>query len=98
MPLEPRRSILFGIMGALVVLDQVTKSAAIASLKGQLPSSHWGGLFRLEYAENPGAFLSLGAFLPDHVRFWLLSVGVGVFLLAASYQLFANSELTRSMR
>jgi signal peptidase II len=52
-----------------------------------------GGLFRLVYAENPGAFLSLGATLPATTRFWifvvmaaLLLTGVGIFALRSLQQ------------
>jgi signal peptidase II len=41
-----------------------------------------GGFGELRLAENPGSFLSLGAFLPDTTRFAIFTFGVGVGLFA----------------
>lgn len=49
--------------------DQAVKSAARRTLAGSGPVSLLDGIVRLEYAENPGAFLSLGAGLPPEARF-----------------------------
>src|SRR5437867_12112692 len=40
--------------------------------------SYFGDTLRLEYAENPGAFLSMGSRLPECARFSLLTVGVAL--------------------
>ena len=48
------------ILLSSVGCDQATKHIAQARLKGQPPRSYCGDVFRLEYAENPGAFLGLG--------------------------------------
>jgi signal peptidase II len=69
------------VIGSIVV-DQLTKLMAIDTLKGQPSSSYLGDVFRLTFATNDGAFLSLGATLPDGARFALLTVGVGVVLTA----------------
>jgi signal peptidase II len=53
-----------------------------------------GGLVRLEYSENIGALLSLGAGLSDALRFWLLIVFVGVFLTIALVFALWTRELT----
>jgi signal peptidase II len=64
---------------ALIGLDQATKLVAIATLMDSPPIIFAGDLFRLQYAENQGAFLSLGANLPDGARFLLLTVfNVGI--------------------
>ena len=65
----------------IVALDQLTKLLALNYLKGKFPIIYWGDLFRFQYAENRGAFLSLGAGLSEPVRFWLLSVIVAGFVL-----------------
>src|SRR5262245_33358197 len=73
-----------GKVFALVLLlstigcDRVTKHIAATTLAGSPPRSYFGGIFRLEYAENAGAFLSLGSTLPDWARTGLL-----VFVAAA---------------
>src|SRR5262249_6787727 len=49
-----------------------------------------GGAIRLHYAENRGAFLSLGRALPSRARFWLFTVGAGGLLVGiAAYALSA---------
>lgn len=59
-----------------LALDQVTKDVARRTL-ALGPRSALGGLIRLEFAENRGAFMSLGSTLSDAARVVLL------FLLAA---------------
>ena len=65
----------------LVVADQVTKWIAIVALKqtGDVHIFLWN-LFRLQYAENTGAFLSLGAGLPDGIR-TLIMTGLNTVIL-----------------
>jgi signal peptidase II len=77
-----RLTITLLILAISIIVDQLTKVIAIDHLKHTAPRSYLGNTFRLEYSENPGAFLSLGSSLPDSVRFWLLSVGVAVALIA----------------
>jgi signal peptidase II len=69
-------------VAALVALDQATKLLAIERLQHTRfnPIQYAGGLFRIQYAENPGAFLSLMAGMPDHLRFWVLTVANGLIL------------------
>jgi len=45
----------------VVILDRVSKELAIHYLKYEPAKNYLGGFFRLTYAENTGAFLSLGA-------------------------------------
>lgn len=58
--------------------------------------SYAGDMFRLQYAENTGAFLSLGASLPDHWRRWLFTILTGVFLLGLVVYLLMSKTLTRA--
>ncbi|QDU37918.1 lipoprotein signal peptidase [Maioricimonas rarisocia] len=76
------------LLVSLVGCDQASKHYAVTHWKNQPPQSYFGDVFRIHYAENPGAFLSLAAGLPREARFWLLTVmnalvlaGVGWFLL-----------------
>lgn len=78
-----RMGLLWAVMGGTVACDQGTKSWAVANQHHWADASWLGGFFRLTYAENPGAFLSLGAGLPDGVRFALGTVGVALLLLVA---------------
>lgn len=83
--------ILLFILISCVGCDQATKLLARQNLATAPVQEYVGGLFRFVYAENPGAFLSLGATLPEGMRFWifiviaaLLLVGVGIFALQFS--------------
>lgn len=68
-----------GLVG-LVLIDQISKIWAMQTLRFA-PSVSWlGDLFRLTYAENSGAFLSLGADWPPLARF-VMMVGVNAVLL-----------------
>ena len=86
-----RAALLAFILVTCVGCDQATKKYAIDNFKGQPPISFLGDTFRIQYAENPGAFLSLMADLPPEVRFWVLTVANSfVMLLVAGYFLTAS--------
>lgn len=74
--------------------DQGTKRLATETLKSAPPRSHLSGMVQLRYAENPGAFLSLGAAIPEPHRTAVFRGGVGLFLLA----LAAWSLLRRDLK
>ena len=61
--------------------DRVTKHFAAESLAGEPRQSFLADTVRLEYVENSGAFLSLGADLPPPVRTALFTVGNGLILI-----------------
>lgn len=63
-----------------VALDQITKVMAVRNFKGQ---NVYDGdaFFSWAFAENDGAFLSLGSSLPDGLRLVLLTIVPGVLLL-----------------
>jgi signal peptidase II len=68
------------IVALTVALDQVTKAIAGQQLASAGRLSYIGDIFRLQYSENTGAFLSLGANLPPALQFWLFNVLVSVVL------------------
>jgi signal peptidase II len=70
--------VLIGCVGC----DQISKSAAREYLAGTGVHSYLSDTLRLEYAQNPGAFLSIGESLPPAVRYTGLVIGVGVFIVA----------------
>ena len=72
--------------------DHVTKNLARNSLAGTGRISYFGDMFRLQYAENPGAFLSMGAAAPESMRFWLLIVFIGIFLAGLLIYLIVSSN------
>jgi len=78
-----------------LVLDQVTKWAAIAWLKGAPPHIFLGDLFRFQYAENTGAFLGLFGELSQTVRTVLLVGFNSIILVAVAAYLFVSREMDR---
>ncbi|MFP2906141.1 signal peptidase II [Pyxidicoccus sp. 3LFB2] len=83
------------VLAGTVGCDQATKQLAISGLRGEPGQSFLGGLFRLTYAENPGAFLSLFGGLGRPAQFWLLTAGVGVMLLGMLVYLVTSGRLGR---
>ena len=69
------------VMLSCVGCDRITKAVAREYLADSPGRSFWGELFRLQYAENPGAFLGMGAGLPETARFWVFIMAVGAVLL-----------------
>jgi signal peptidase II len=65
--------------------DQVTKDVARHQLAYEPPQSWFHDMVRLEYAENPGAFLSFGGDFSRELRVVLFQVlpALGLFALAA---------------
>lgn len=98
-PLPPAtRARLLALTVALcLVADRLTKLAARAWLDPARPLNGWLGLWRFEYIENAGSFLSLGAGLPAATRFWLWILGVGALLLALLYFALTAPTLPRSV-
>ncbi len=84
-----------GIVIVSVVLDQITKRMAIAWLMGQPPIIYWGDFFRLQYAENTGAFLGLFGEMSATVRTVLLVGFNSVILIAVTAFLFLPRDITR---
>ncbi|MCK6621610.1 MAG: signal peptidase II [Calditrichia bacterium] len=91
-----RNRILFvlTILFSCIVLDQFTKKIAVENLKSSPSISYLGDFFRFQYAENTGAMLGFGSELPELLRFWLLTVLVGVLLLVLLGFLLFSPKLT----
>jgi signal peptidase II len=72
--------------------DQITKGAAQQYLAFEPPHAWFYNTVRLEYAENRGAFLSLGGGLSRELRILLFQVFPALWLVAlALYLLFTKS-------
>lgn len=67
-------------LGCCVGCDQVSKSAARAFLTTGITESLFADALRLQLVENPGSFLSLGAALPEQLRFGLFTAAVAVLV------------------
>lgn len=72
----------FAVLVACVGCDHATKRLAESALSGSVGVSMAADAVRLELASNPGAFLGMGAALPDGVRDFLLIGVVPLALLA----------------
>jgi signal peptidase II len=83
--------LLFSCIGC----DQATKHIAKSSLEFATPHSFFNDFLRLQYAENPGGMMSFGAELHPEVRFWFLTVFVGVMLSGILIYTIFSSKLTR---
>jgi signal peptidase II len=62
--------------------DHVTKHYAASVLAGAPDQSFLGDTIRLQYAENTGAFLSIGANLPPVMRTAIFTYGNALLLIA----------------
>ena len=70
------------LVGTTFGCDRVTKHFAAVTLAGRAGESYLGDTVRLEYAENAGAFLSLGDSLPAPIRTGIFTFGTALVLLA----------------
>jgi signal peptidase II len=75
------RLLLVIAIGATIGCDRLTKHLATTTLSERPSRSFLADTVRLEYAENPGAFLGLGADWPRSIRTTVFGVGNGVLLV-----------------
>jgi signal peptidase II len=68
------------VLCSCIGCDQWTKSLATEHLRQAPAMSFLGDTLRIQYAENPGAFLGAGSRLPASTRFAILVVVNAVFL------------------
>jgi len=68
------------ILIACAGCDQMMKNIAKESLASSAPISLLNDSIRVEYTENPGAILGLGADLPSEIRLLFFIIFVGVVL------------------
>jgi len=74
------------ILVSCIGCDQATKSIATQALKDTPAQVYLGGTIRLQYALNPGGFLSLGSNIPDRVRQQVfVGVNIVLMLIVASF-------------
>src|ERR1039457_7046795 len=94
MKLLKRILIIAPVLLSCVGCDQVTKYIARQELSNSEPITYLNNIFRLQYAENPGAFLSLGAGSSENIRFWIFTLISGLFLAGMLVYLVASSKST----
>lgn len=90
--MQKRAKLIIFALTALVSIgcDRVTKDLAKEHLKFEAPVSYLNNFFRLEYAENTGAALSLGDNLPQPYSFILLSLLPLLFMLVMLVYIIKN--------
>lgn len=81
MIVSSRAPLTLAILLTCIAVDQATKRIARRYLAPDGWFSFAGDTFRLQYAENTGAFLSLGSSLPEPWRQYIFTIFVGIFLL-----------------
>jgi len=84
------------VLLACVGCDHVTKQAAEQWLGGVERVVLLGGVVQLQLVANPGAFLSLGAELPEALRHVLLIGFVPLLLAGAGWLLFRSPSASRT--
>lgn len=93
-----KKAVLIGlILCSCVGCDQVTKTAAQYHLPSSQPVYLMSDVFQFQYSTNKGAFVGLGARLPDSVRFWSLAVLVGVALIGMLGFVWVSREMSHPM-
>jgi signal peptidase II len=89
-----KRLLVLLIPGLLATaLDRLTKIWAVNTLKEQPMQSYFNDVFRLVYAENTGAFLSLGSDMNDTLRYWVLAVVPVLVLLYIFFHVLTAKNL-----
>jgi signal peptidase II len=76
--------------------DQVTNNIARQTLVNGESISFFNNIFRFQYTENPGAFLSLGAGANEQTRFLIFSVITGLFLIGMVCYLMISKKVTKT--
>lgn len=91
-------ALVFVVLLGCIGCDQAAKAYAKGALAFSPPVLLLDGAVRFQYAENPGAFLSLGAGLPESVRYLFGVVLVGVTQLALLAFLLRAQDLSVAQR
>lgn len=96
MSIKSRLKIIVSTLVISVGLDQYTKYLATEHLMERLGGYSWfGGFFRLIYAENEGAFLSLGSDTSGWIKYIGLYIFPVVLLVGLFWYLLKNQSLSK---
>jgi signal peptidase II len=87
-----RVMVLILVLFLIVGCDQTTKSVAQSQLRDAEPISLFNNMLLFKYAENSGAFLSLGAGLPPTAQQWIFIGLVSLVLLALLIYILRNLQ------
>lgn len=88
--LATRSLLMLLFLAASVGIDQWSKLYAVANWKEQPPKIFLADTFRIQYAENPGGFLSLGANLKQPFRTVVFVViNGGILAVAGGWMIYS---------
>ena len=90
-----RLRLMLVLVVSLVGCDQASKHYAVTHWKGQPGQSYLNDIFRIEYAENEGAFLSMFGKLSPPVRYAILVVGNGIGMTVLAVLLLGTAQIDR---
>lgn len=93
LPLARRLAILLPVVLLLLGLDQWSKGWAVANLEGHPPRTYLA-IFTLVYAENKGAWGSMGAGWGDMTRWLVLGLLPALVLIGLAVYALKDSEIT----
>ena len=91
--IKQRLAAVAAIVFLIIGIDQWSKAWAIGALKDTGTHQYLHGAILLMYAENTGAWGSMGASLNDSLRFWLLTVIPIIFLGGITWYTITSKEL-----
>src|SRR4051794_33081901 len=97
-PLNTRLLIVLGVFLITVAIDRWTKVLATSHLERSGRLSYLGDTVRLDFAKNPGAFLSLGSTLPTQIRGAVFTWAVAALLAFLAYLVVTRPAMHRRMR
>jgi signal peptidase II len=95
MEFKKRVLVIFFILLACIVCDRITKNIARQNLPQHETIRFLHDTVRLQYAENTGAFLSLGSDISEPARYIVFTLLVGIFLVCLLVYLLMSKQLTR---
>lgn len=83
------------VLLACVGCDQMTKSVARQSLVKSEAISLLNDTVRLQYVENTGVFMSLGANISENLRYWVFTLLMGFFLAGILVLLMTSPKIPK---
>lgn len=89
-----RLKILIFVSIISIGVDQLAKYVAKKLFPYGAMTSLMGDTIRLQYLKNKGAFLRLGASLPEETRFWIFMVWVSLMLNIMFFYLILSKKLS----
>ena len=90
-----REILVFGIIAIVIGIDQWSKVWAVNNLMGEPSASYLNDFFRITFARNTGAFLSLGSGLSEDWRYWALTILPIIVLLYLLYQTLFSKTMSQ---